>query len=561
MTFIIKITNYKINLFYNYFIMKNSRKINGKIIFITGGVLSSLGKGIFSASLAFIFKERGLKVNMMKFDPYLNVDPGTISPIEHGEVFVTKDGGETDLDIGHYERFINQNLSKNSSISSGKIYKNLIEKERKGKYLGKTVQIIPHVINEIIDLILNNLKNNDLLIVEIGGTVGDIESIPYFEAIRQLQFERENVINIHIGFVPFLSINKEYKSKPFQHSIKELHSLGVFPNFLIVRTENKINNQEVFNKISINCGVNKEYILELENLPNVYQIPKKLMEEKIDQKIAKILNLKLVNKNIEKYDLFNNLISYQNKDKLKIVIVGKYHNLKDSYLSIIESLKIISIYKKIDLKIDLLDSKSLDLKKLNNYSGIIISGGFGVDGTDGKIKTIKYARENNIPLLGICFGMQLLILEFANNVLNLNLYHQELNPEKKEKFIIHLLEDQDLKNFGGTMRLGEYECKIFPNTIASKIYKKDLINQRHRHRYEFNNQYKNILEKNGLVFSGINPKTNLVEIVEYPKNDFFIAVQFHPEFNTKIFKLDPLFENFIEASNNYGKKWKNNQER
>lgn len=541
--------------------MKNSRKINGKIIFITGGVLSSLGKGIFAASLAFMFKERGLKVNMMKFDPYLNVDPGTISPIEHGEVFVTKDGGETDLDIGHYERFINQNLSKNSSISSGKIYKNLIEKERRGKYLGKTVQIIPHVINEIIDLILNNLKNNDLLIVEIGGTVGDIESIPYFEAIRQLQFERENVINIHIGFVPFLSINKEYKSKPFQHSIKELHSLGVFPNFLIVRTENKINNQEVFNKISINCGVNKEYILELENLPNVYQIPKKLMEEKIDQKIAKILNLKLINKNIEKYDLFNNLISYQNKDKLRIAIVGKYHNLKDSYLSIIESLKIISIYKKIDLKIDLLDSKSLDLKKLNNYSGIIISGGFGTDGTDGKIKTIKYARENNIPLLGICFGMQLLILEFANNVLNLNLYHQELNPEKKQKFIIHLLEDQDLKNFGGTMRLGEYECKIFPNTIASKIYKKDLINQRHRHRYEFNNQYKNILEKNGLVFSGINPQTNLVEIVEYPKNDFFIAVQFHPEFNTKIFKLDPLFESFIEASNNYGKKWKNNQER
>lgn len=541
--------------------MKNSRKINGKIIFITGGVLSSLGKGIFAASLAFMFKERGLKVNMMKFDPYLNVDPGTISPIEHGEVFVTKDGGETDLDIGHYERFINQNLSKNSSISSGKIYKNLIEKERRGKYLGKTVQIIPHVINEIIDLILNNLKNNDLLIVEIGGTVGDIESIPYFEAIRQLQFERENVINIHIGFIPFLSINKEYKSKPFQHSIKELHSLGVFPNFLIVRTENKINNQEVFNKISINCGVNKEYILELENLPNVYQIPKKLMEEKIDQKIAKILNLKLINKNIEKYDLFNNLISYQNKDKLRIAIVGKYHNLKDSYLSIIESLKIISIYKKIDLKIDLLDSKSLDLKKLNNYSGIIISGGFGTDGTDGKIKTIKYARENNIPLLGICFGMQLLILEFANNVLNLNLYHQELNPEKKQKFIIHLLEDQDLKNFGGTMRLGEYECKIFPNTIASKIYKKDLINQRHRHRYEFNNQYKNILEKNGLVFSGINPQTNLVEIVEYPKNDFFIAVQFHPEFNTKIFKLDPLFESFIEASNNYGKKWKNNQER
>ncbi|AHK22681.1 CTP synthase [Candidatus Hepatoplasma crinochetorum] len=541
--------------------MKNSRKINGKIIFITGGVLSSLGKGIFAASLAFMFKERGLKVNMMKFDPYLNVDPGTISPIEHGEVFVTKDGGETDLDIGHYERFINQNLSKNSSISSGKIYRNLIEKERRGKYLGKTVQIIPHVINEIIDLILNNLKNNDLLIVEIGGTVGDIESIPYFEAIRQLQFERENVINIHIGFVPFLSINKEYKSKPFQHSIKELHSLGVFPNFLIVRTENKINNQEVFNKISINCGVNKEYILELENLPNVYQIPKKLMEEKIDQKIAKILNLKLINKNIEKYDLFNNLISYQNKDKLRIAIVGKYHNLKDSYLSIIESLKIISIYKKIDLKIDLLDSKSLDLKKLNNYSGIIISGGFGTDGTDGKIKTIKYARENNIPLLGICFGMQLLILEFANNVLNLNLYHQELNPEKKQKFIIHLLEDQDLKNFGGTMRLGEYECKIFPNTIASKIYKKDLINQRHRHRYEFNNQYKNILEKNGLVFSGINPQTNLVEIVEYPKNDFFIAVQFHPEFNTKIFKLDPLFESFIEASNNYGKKWKNNQER
>lgn len=525
----------------------NHKKINGKIIFITGGVLSSLGKGIFSASIASIFKERGLKINMMKFDPYLNVDPGTISPIEHGEVFVTKDGGETDLDIGHYERFINQNFTKNSSISSGKIYSNLIEDERKGKYLGKTVQIIPNVIDKIIEIILKNLQGYDLLIVEIGGTVGDIESIPYFETIRQLQFQRENVINIHIGFIPYLSVNKEYKSKPFQHSIKQLHSLGVFPNFLVTRSEEKIPTI-IIDKISANCSVHRDYIFELENVENVYQIPQKLVDEKIDQKIAQILNLNLKYDQIKNYQLINKLILSEKIGKIKIAIIGKYHNLKDSYLSIIETLKIITLYKKLDLDLLILDSKDINLNELKDSDGIIISGGFGIDGTEGKLKAIRYARENNIPFLGICYGMQLAILEFARNVLKLDLYHQEINPEKEGKFIIHLLENQNLNNLGGTMRLGEYNCKIFDNTLAKKIYKKDLIKQRHRHRYEFNNFYKEKLEKEGLIFSGINPENNLFEIIEYPKNDFFLAVQFHPEFNTTLYKLDNLFSSFIDAS-------------
>ncbi|BDV03800.1 MAG: CTP synthase [Candidatus Hepatoplasma scabrum] len=534
----------------------NYRKINGKIIFITGGVLSSLGKGIFSASLASIFKERKLKVNMMKFDPYLNVDPGTISPIEHGEVFVTRDGGETDLDIGHYERFINQNLTKNSSISSGKIYSNLIEDERKGKYLGKTVQIIPNVIDKIIELVLKNLNGYDLLVVEIGGTVGDIESIPYFETIRQLQFQRENVINIHIGFIPFLKINKEYKSKPFQHSVKQLHSLGVFPNFLVTRSEEKISST-IIDKISANCSVHKDYIFELENVDSVYQIPQKLVDEKIDQKIADILNLNLKYSPIKNYQLIDKLIKDQKIGEIKIVIVGKYHNLKDSYLSIIESLRIISIYQKISLKIELFDAKSLNVNDLKNFSGIIIAGGFGIEGTSGKISAIKYARENNIPLLGICFGMQLLILEFAKNIAKLNVYHEELNPNKNN-FIIHLLKDQDLKKLGGTMRLGEYNCKLIDNTLAKRIYKKSMIKERHRHRYEFNNKYKKELEQKGLLFSGINPENNLVEIVEYKNNDFYIGVQFHPEFNTTLYKLDPLFESFINAAYQYEKKRKNN---
>lgn len=517
----------------------------GKIIFITGGVLSSLGKGIIASSVARLFKDQGLNINMMKCDPYLNVDPGTMSPIEHGEVFVTYDGGETDLDIGHYERFLGSNLKRTSSISSGKIYQNVLNKERKGEYLGKTVQIIPHITNEIKENILKNAGEYDVLFVEIGGTVGDIESLPYLESIRQLMVEIPNdTFLIHASYVPYLKASKELKTKPTQHSVKELLSLGIRPNMIVTRNEIDLSQKEK-NKIAMFCNVKLENVIESVDVKTVYEIPLLLKKQNIDNIIAQELGLNLKNSKHEKLNEVINKMKLQNK-VVKIAIVGKYTALEDAYISVIEAVKHGAIVNGVNPKIELISAQAFQTKELDNFDGIIVAGGFGESGIEGKLNAIRYAREKNVPYLGICLGMQLAVLEFARNVCDIDVYHGELNPEKKNQ-IIGILQGQDLSQLGGTLRLGDYECKISEGTKAYEAYQTNVINERHRHRYEFNNEYRSILESRGMIFSGINPESDLVEIIENPSNDFFVATQFHPELTSKLTEPNKLFIKFIHA--------------
>ncbi len=516
------------------------------IVVITGGVLSSLGKGIIASSIARLLKDEGVNVNMMKLDPYLNVDPGTMSPIEHGEVFVTYDGGETDLDLGHYERFLSQKLSKKSSVSSGQIYKSIIEKERQGQYLGKTVQVIPHVTDEIKKRIYENAKDYDVLFVELGGTVGDIESLPFIEAIRQIQYEHPTYY-IHGAYVPYLKSSNELKTKPLQHSIRELQGLGIRANMIVTRNEVLLDDASK-DKIAKLCGVSKQSIIQSPDVSSVYQIPLILKQQHVDELIANYFQLDL--KPSQHQELVNIIDNMNNCQKnIKVAIVGKYTKLQDAYLSVIESIKHASIYYKTNVKIDLLDSNTLDVDKLANYNGVIVAGGFGNSGIAGKLAAIKYVREHNIPYLGICLGMQLARVEFANNVCGLDVCHGEFDDNKPK--IIDIMADQDLNNLGGTLRLGDYECSLKPDTLAKQLYQSDSIKERHRHRYEFNNDYQKILQEHGLVFSGINQERNLVEIVEYPHNDFFIASQFHPEFNSYLTKPQPLFLGFIQACLNH----------
>ncbi len=520
--------------------------MQGKIIFITGGVLSSLGKGIIASSLGRLFKDQGLNINMMKCDPYLNVDSGTMSPIEHGEVFVTADGGETDLDIGHYERFLGQNLSKSSSLTTGTIYSNVLNKERSGGYLGKTVQVFPHIMDEIKLQIKNNLKGYDLLFVEVGGTIGDIESIPYLEAISQIIAEDlENNFLIHAAYVPLLRATGELKTKPTQHSVKQLMSLGIKPNMIVTRNEIALSESEI-NKIAMFCSVKKENVIQSIDVDNIYQIPLLLKKQKVDQKIADFLSLDL--KHSDHLELSNVIDKINHATlEIKVAIVGKYTQLADAYISVTEAIKHSAIVNQVKTKIDLIPSQNISIENLKDYDAIIVPGGFGESGIDGKLETIKYARENNISFLGICLGMQLSIIDFATNVCNLKVEHQELNPKSKNP-IIHLMEDQDLEKLGGTQRLGNYNCQLIENTKVAKIYQSNLIQERHRHRYEFNNKYKEVLENNGLVFSGINPELDLVEIIEYPKNDFFVAVQYHPELSSKLTQANPLFIELIKSA-------------
>ncbi len=529
--------------------MEKKELKNFKIIFVTGGVVSSLGKGVLSASLGKLLLDDSLKVNIMKCDPYLNVDPGTMSPVEHGEVFVTEDGGETDLDLGHYERFMNINLSKNSSLTSGKIYDRLLKNERSGKHLGKTVQIIPHVTNEINEDIIKNAKGYDVLIVEIGGTVGDIETLPFLESIRQLKFEYgEKILLVHIVYIPYLKTNNELKTKPAQKSVKELQSLGVNPDFLVTRNEINLNDK-IKSKLSLFTNVKNENIFDLVDLDSIYKIPLYLKELKFDNKIIKKMNLKVKNSNYS--DLYKIEKKMKNlKYEINIGVVGKYSDLIDSYKSVIESLKHSSIDQSAKINIKIIDAKSDNekiIEELKKMDGIVISGGFGKSGIDGKLQAIKYGRENDIPTLGICLGFQLMILEFARNYLNMDVYHGEINPEKENK-IIDIMEDQNLNNLGGTQRLGSYECKIAnKNSLAYKLYKKQKIFERHRHRYEFNNDFKKQIEDGGLFFSGINTERNLMEIVEYPEKKFFIGTQFHPEFTSRFISPNPIFLGFIKS--------------
>ncbi|AOG61063.1 CTP synthetase [Spiroplasma helicoides] len=529
-----------------------------KYIFITGGVVSGLGKGITGSSLGVLLKNSGLKVFMQKFDPYLNIDPGTMNPIEHGEVFVTEDGGETDLDLGHYERFIDENLFKVSSWSAGKIYSEALRKERHGKYFGKTVQVIPHITDLIKEKIYQaeNISKADIIISEIGGTVGDIESQPFLEAIRQVRMEKgyNNVMFIHVALLPFLRVSGEYKTKPIQHSVKEMLSLGIQPDVIVARTEGQID-ERLKNKISLFCNITTQNVIVCPDSDSIYKIPLILKQTNLHNIVANQLQLELKNLNMSGWEKFN-LNIMESSTEMEIHIVGKYVELSDAYLSVMESLKIAGYDIKKKVKFVWVNSRYLNKdnvkEQLQDAKGILVPGGFGEEGVEGKILAAQFARENNIPYLGICLGMQVACVEFARNVAGIeDAISSEINKESKNK-IIDILEGKDGENIGGTLRLGKYTTNLVPNTLASQLYGSKTAVERHRHRYEFNNSYRELLEEKGLVFSGIYKEENLVEIIEIPTHKFFIACQYHPEFTSRPNKPNPLFKGFVQAiSDNY----------
>lgn len=530
-----------------------------KYVFVTGGVVSGLGKGITASSIALLLKSRGYKIFMQKFDPYFNVDPGTMNPIQHGEVYVTYDGCETDLDLGHYERFIDEELNYTSNITSGKIYSHVIEKERKGDYLGATVQMVPHITNEIKNKVFEAgaTSKADIVITEIGGTVGDIESQPFIEALRQIQYElgKENTFFCHCTLVPYLFGSGELKTKPTQNSVKDLRNMGITPNALVCRVPYNTSDN-LKSKLSLFCSIPKENIIDSVDVSNIYQIPINYYEQKIDEIILNQFNLELKPANLKEWKKLISTVDNL-KDEIEIALVGKYVELHDAYLSVNESLTHAGYKYNKKIKVNWIDSESLendsiDLSKVfKSSSGILVPGGFGMRGIEGKIKAINYARTKNIPFLGICLGMQLAVIEFARNVCQIKEANStEFNPLTKEPIIDLMANQKSITNMGGTLRLGNYKCQITKDTLAYQDYKKELIEERHRHRYEFNNQYKELLETHGLVFSGINPESNLIEIIELPTHCHFIACQFHPEFKSRPNKPHPLFDSFIKASIN-----------
>ena len=535
-----------------------------KFIFITGGVVSSLGKGIASATIGALLQARGFKVNLKKLDPYLNVDPGTMSPTQHGEVFVTDDGYEADLDLGHYERFTDINTSKNSNITTGQVYSKIIEKERKGEYLGKTVQVIPHVTNIIKEFILNNPKDTDFILCEIGGTVGDIEGLPFYEAIRQLGFElgRENVCFIHLTYLPYIKMAEELKTKPTQHSVKALQSLGIQPDILLCRADIDIPKNEL-DKISQFCNVKRENVIPALNANNIYEIPLTYHSVHLDDRVVEHFKLENKEPNLKCWmDIVNNI--QHPKNHVKIAVVGKYTSLKESYKSLIEAIKHGGIANSAKVEIVWVESRLInnkdDLKVLEDVDGILVPGGFGKDGTEGKILAIQYAREHKIPYLGMCLGMQMAVVEFCRNVLGIKNANSTELDEKCEP-IIYLIEELEKdgkkekrtkdSNLGGTMRLGAYTAKLKKNSLLEKIYNKEEIQERHRHRYEVNKKYKDEMENKGLIFSGTSPDGEFMECIELKDHPFFVGVQFHPELKSRPFAPAPLFVNFIkEAINN-----------
>ena len=528
-----------------------------KYVFVTGGVVSGLGKGITASSVALLLKSRGYKVFMQKFDPYINVDPGTMNPIQHGEVFVTYDGCETDLDLGHYERFIDEELNFTSNITSGKIYKSVIDKERHGDYLGATVQMVPHITNEIKNKVYEAgiSSGADIVITEIGGTVGDIESQSFIEALRQIQYEKgsEDTFFIHCTLIPFIYGSNELKTKPTQNSVRDLRNMGIRPDALVCRAPFNTS-ESIKNKLSLFCSVPVENVIDSIDVKNIYEIPINYYNQKIDEIILKQFKLPIKKANLTKWK--NLITTVENlKDEIEISLVGKYVELHDAYISVTESLKHAGYKYNTKININWVDSESLEDSKVNlkevfkNSKGILVPGGFGSRGIEGKIKAIKYARENNIPFLGICLGMQLAVIEFARNVCDIKeASSTEFDPTCKEPIIDLMVDQKSIVNMGGTLRLGNYECKIKKDTLAYSDYKEEIIFERHRHRYEFNNKYKSILEENGMVFSGINEKANLVEIIELPKHKHFIASQFHPEFKSRPTRPHPLFDSFIKES-------------
>ena len=526
---------------------------NAKYIFVTGGVVSSIGKGLTSASIGALLEARGVSINIIKCDPYLNVDPGTLSPFQHGEVYVTQDGAETDLDLGHYERFTQVPLIKSNSITTGQVYERVISKERKGEYLGHTVQVIPHITDEIKSRIMNMGTNCEVVIVEIGGTIGDIESLPFIETIRQMRADLgvENTIFIHVTLVPFIDVVGEFKSKPTQHSVKSLREAGIHPDFLICRSQNQIE-ESLKSKISLFCSVPVQDIIYTPNVSVIYELPLMLRKEKLDDQIVQKLHLKTKAPDISGWK--NIVKTFHSPQKTTTIgLVGKYIELKDSYQSLHEALTHAGIANQTQVNIEYIDSEYINKDNyeviLKDLDGILVPGGFGSRGVNGKIDAIRYARENNIPFFGICFGMQIAAIEFALNVCNLQNASSKEFETGSDELIIESMENQTgIKNKGATMRLGSYPCEIRKGTKAHQIYQTENIFERHRHRFELNNKYRPLLEQNGMCLSGINKQDNLVEILEISNHPWFLAVQFHPEFQSKPLKPHPLFKSYIAST-------------
>ena len=539
-----------------------------KFIFVTGGVLSSLGKGLASASLGALLKARGLSVTIQKLDPYINVDPGTMNPFQHGEVYVTDDGAETDLDLGHYERYLDVSLSQNNNTTSGRIYYNVINKERRGDYLGGTVQVIPHITDEIKRTILSlteGEKAPDVAIIEIGGTVGDIEGLPFLEAIRQLRSEigRNNCLNIHLTLVPYLHAAGEYKTKPTQHSVKELLSIGIQPDIILCRCEQTIPS-ELKKKIALFCNVDEDAVFTSVDVKNVYGVPLKFYEEGFDQKVAIMLRLPARNADLSGWIKLMNDFDEAAKNKVTIAIVGKYVDLKEAYKSLHEALVHAGVANHVSVNLKYVNSEEVTAENaaatFKGCDGILVPGGFGYRGVEGKIEAIRYAREHKVPFFGICLGMQCAVIEFARHVAGLSKANsEEFDPLTDEKVIYLMTEWYDFRknavevrdeasNKGGTLRLGAYPCTLLPGTRAAEAYKQENISERHRHRYEFNNAFRETLSQHGMVFSGTSPDGTLVEIVELPDHPWFVGCQFHPEFKSRPMHAHPLFKDFIAAA-------------
>ena len=526
-----------------------------KYIFVTGGVVSGLGKGITAASLGRLLKARGLKVAAQKLDPYINVDPGTMSPYQHGEVYVTEDGAETDLDLGHYERFIDENLNKFSNLTTGKVYWNVLNKERRGEYLGETVQVIPHITNEIKEFIYNCGKktNADVVITEIGGTTGDIESQPFLEAIRQIAIEvgRENALFIHVTLVPFLRGSDEHKSKPTQHSVKELQGMGITPNIIVLRCDQPLE-EDIFRKIALFCNVKSDCVIENMTLPNLYEAPLMLERNGLSDVVCRELQLHTDPPDMKEWREMVDRIKNRSKETT-VAIVGKYVRLHDAYLSVVESLHHAGFELQAHVNIKWVDSETVTDENaaeiFHDVRGIVVPGGFGSRGIEGKIAACRYARENNVPYLGLCLGMQIAVIEFARDVCGLTDAHSgEFDSNTPHKVIDFMPDQSEDIDKGGTMRLGAYPCKIQPGTVLSRCYNADLISERHRHRYEFNNDYRELMIEKGLVIGGTSPDDRIVETVELPGNDFFVGVQYHPEFKSRPNRAHPLFLGFVKAA-------------
>jgi CTP synthase len=530
-----------------------------KYIFVTGGVTSSLGKGIIAASLAKLLQARGLKVTIQKFDPYINVDPGTLNPYEHGECFVTEDGAETDLDLGHYERFLNINTSQANNVTTGRIYQTVINRERAGDYLGKTVQVVPHITDEIKRrmMLLGEKNEFDIIITEIGGTVGDIESLPFIEAVRQIQWELaiEDCLVVHLTLIPYLKAAKELKTKPTQQSVKLMSANGVHPDILVCRTEKTLG-EELKRKIAIFCNVKEEAVIESMDASTIYEVPVLMLQEKLDLIVLKKLNITNYREpELTKWNGFLDKIKHPEK-KVTIGLIGKYIELQDAYKSILESFIHAGAMNNCKVKIVNVHSEYITnenvAEKLIDLDGLLVAPGFGFRGVDGKIIAVKYARENNLPFFGICLGMQMSAIEFARNVLGIkNADSTEMNPETPNPVIDMMEEQKKITIKGGTMRLGSFPCTIKENTLAYSIYGTTQINERHRHRWEFNNKYLKQFEEAGMIASGINPQTGLVEIMEIPQHPFFIGVQYHPELKSTVENPHPIFVHFVKAAKNF----------